>query len=209
MNWQYLKLLWDDTLIQNLYNDISVLEEQKDLCITDLKEAKKIIDDLIKENDILRALSNQEETIIDIDDERISTGTKEIDKKSPHSSFSRRKLLQISKNMLAADKRLYVIQLAGDTNSMEPDIDDHTILIFERYDDVAKTVPLSEQDIVQYKHPQYSGYFVHRIREIKNGKYHIKGDNNRYYDGWFDDTVIKGRYVGKLIGKEMDGETND
>jgi len=223
INWYILKFLFDDGIIQQLtINNIEyqklLLEEQKYKDVISIDQ--ELIKELIKENEVLRALTNKETSIIDIDDERTSTGTKEVDKPSPHSSFSRRQLLQIGKNAIAADKRLYIVQLAGDTNSMEPDMDDNMIYFFEKYDEVAKLTPLNLQDIIQYKHPSHNGYFIHRIVEVKKDNrlnplkktktsYRIKGDNNKYYDGWFTDEVIKGRYCGKLVGKEEDGESDD
>jgi len=187
-------------------NEIEQLRKRNVLLSTNLQLCKSTSDKLYTQwctlNDTwlslkskYDALLNQQSTasrVVDINDERILTGSKRQDLKSPHSSFTKDELKRIGKNLLTANKRIYLIELYGDTNSMEPGIDDNTIIFFEKYDDEAKKVPLSVQDIVDYKNP--SGfYYVHRIIDVreKNNEtqYRIKGDNNMLSDGWFTDKV--------------------
>lgn len=151
-------------------------------------------------------------THIVADFDRITAGRLTKDKPSPHSQLTKIALKNIAKNIVATSKDLYVIELFGDTNSMEPDIDDNTLLVAHKYN--PSDYEIKPEDIVHYVHPNVAGRVLHRVEKIRTGddgnpEYYIRGDNNPWGDGWFGDDAIIGIACGKIWGEEPDNEVND
>jgi len=150
-------------------------------------------------------------TSVVADTDRITVGRLTKDKPSAHSPLTRTQLRNVSKNIIATNRDYYIVELYGDTNSMEPDIDDNYILSLKKYNSIIDTINI--RDIVHYIHPNSSSRLLHRVEKIRIKKgikeYYIRGDNNPWGDGWFTDEAILGIVFGKVWGVEPDGESND
>jgi hypothetical protein len=159
----------------------------------------------------LKELSKLPATHIVADFDRITTGRLTEDKPSPHSPLNKSQLKGIANNVKASSRELYVIELYGDTNSMEPDIDDNSIIVLVKYKPGVHNINV--QDVVHYRHPEVSTLVLHRVEKVRedNGvkEYFIRGDNNPWGDGWFGDDAIIGIACGKFWGEEPDGESDD
>lgn len=91
----------------------------------------------------------------------------------------------------------YIVQTASG-NSMFP-------LLRNRKDEVVidkVSRPLKKYDVPLYKAEKGSGYILHRIIKIKDGKYVIRGDNTYKKELWVTDNHI----VGVLSGFYRNGK---
>ncbi len=127
------------------------------------------------------------------------------DKPSAHSSLSRHDAIVKLKKMFPAF-RGYVIATVQNKNSMEPFIDENSILALEEItDERLKIQPLVKGDICVYVRERDGANIVHRIKKVsRTGQnFQFKGDNNFVVDGWINIEHIKYRYIGQLQHKQL------
>jgi hypothetical protein len=96
----------------------------------------------------------------------------------------------------------FIIWGVEDTNSMEPYIDDNSLVVMEKTTSkVLSKYPLKRGQVVVY--PRLVNgqqiLIIHRIVQLDNlgEKFYIKGDNNYFADGWINKDLIKYRLVAK------------
>lgn len=109
------------------------------------------------------------------------------------------------------DKDGFKIFTVSDTNSMEPYIDDNSLIVVERVDE---GFILREGQVVVYQrpHPQIKNVtqlVLHRILELSSigDRFFIKGDNNYFSDGWINRNQILYNLVG--LGYYLQEEQGD
>lgn len=76
------------------------------------------------------------------------------------------------------DNRIFLVNLLDNTGSMRPTLSDDSIVISTK--NLTKK-DINVGDIVVYE-KESGGIWVHRIMEIKDGNYFVKGDNNEIAD---------------------------
>jgi len=109
----------------------------------------------------------------------------QADKPSASSSLSKSQLKQkLLKSF--SDVKKYTIFTVADTNSMEPHIDDNSLVVVET---VTEDFKLRPGQVIIYDGTAIFGRFVlviHRIWTVSNDgtEFYIKGDNNYFADGW-------------------------
>lgn len=208
------KLLGCTGEIDRLRQRATILAEEREFF-------KKGYETLASENNTLKTsydalkskydelVKNGQFTQVDVDFHRITVGRRTQDKPSAHSPLTRQECKNVAKNVVASKKELHAMELFGDTNSMEPNIDDNHIIILHKYD--PKTYTIQEEDVVRYLHPTLHVYVLHRVIEVdeKNKKYLIRGDNNPSSDGWIAQDMIKDVCCGTIWGEEPDNELDD
>lgn len=109
----------------------------------------------------------------------------QADKPSASSSLSKSDLMGRLKRAFPQLDKFTIFNVA-DTNSMEPYIDDNSLVVVENVDE---NFELRPGQIIIYDGTNIFGRFVwviHRIWKIsQTGKsFYIKGDNNYFADGW-------------------------
>jgi len=125
-------------------------------------------------------------------------------KPSPHSSLTLFEAKNLFAKMFPAPK--YWVTFVSNTNSMEPWIDDNTIVALERLDSsVLIKQPLTVGDIVVWYRSSNNTYIIHRIMEVDKHKdrYYIKGDNNFLADGWIPISDIRFRLVSMIYTRQI------
>lgn len=220
INWYVIPFLWDDGIIQQLtmeselYYDLAKKEQHyRDRLshkMTTITGLSADIDRLELENNTLRKITNNENTDVDVNMNRITAGRYTQDKPSHHSPLTFRQMQGIAKNVIVISKDLYVVKLSGDTNSQEPDIDDNSLLIIHKYH--KEKYEILKEDLVHYIHPRATSRLVHRVTKVDHRRkdpYYIQGDNNQYGDGWATKEQILGIVCGQFWGEEPDDESDD
>lgn len=126
----------------------------------------------------------------------------ERDKPSPHSSLTFSELYVFLTNMFTEQGGYKVVRIAN-TNSMEPLIDQNSLVILENLSPVRlNRQPLLPGDIVTY--PTTTGNIIHMLEELTPRGWVIRGVNNTVADMSFvPPSVIKWRVVGVFYTREM------
>lgn len=207
INWQYLKYLFNDKEIKEQLQRLKTLEYMYTDAITELTIYKDELEEIKQKHEEI--IKKKLFTEAEINYHRITSGRNTQDKPSSQSPLTLQEMKNITKNIVASKKELHVIELYGDTNSMEPNIDDNHIIIMHKYD--PKTYEIKKMDIVRYYHPTLGGYVLHRVIDInkKNHTYLIRGDNNPNSDGWIAQKQIVDVCCGTIWGRQPDGEVSD
>lgn len=140
----------------------------------------------LRENKELREKLEQQDGIIAHDSSFEPDSPSQGDKPSPSSSLSKSDLMARLRKAFPENKFSHFT--VADTNSMEPYIDDNSIVVVEDVDDNFN-FRTGQVVIYQRPHPSNPGtvqYVIHKIISISNsGKsFYIKGDNNYFADGW-------------------------
>lgn len=120
------------------------------------------------------------------------------DKPSPTSSYTRPRLYNLKKEQYAKQNNITVWTVKN-TNSMEPLIDDNTIVVAEWINHNNDIIKIG--DICIYVSARKDKYIIHQVIDIKSfdtkndalPKYKFKGINNYFSDGWIYQSDIRYR----------------
>lgn len=203
-------------LLESLFCN-SLLEElkQKNLCIEELKRSKQLRDLMISElivdvsndqNEVeaLRKALNASKgdfgvSIVTDLYSREDLAPTQGDKPSPHSSLSFSEAVGIAIKQFKEPRfKLFSVQ---NTNSMEPFIDDNSLIIAEKLTvRVKKLQPIVAGDVCIYEamHKGKQTNIIHRVvkKHNRHEQYYFKGDNNFNGDGYIHENKIKYRLFG-------------
>lgn len=124
----------------------------------------------------------------------------ERDKPSPSSSLSKQQAISMALKDFPEDKG-YMVAEVSNTNSMEPYLDNNTVVVLEKLDyewgyGRLKRQPLKVGDIIVWT--TGSSYIIHRIKKISEKGIVTQGDNNKLPDLWGEYIPLT-YVVGRLI----------
>jgi hypothetical protein len=132
------------------------------------------------------------------------------DKPTPHSSLTLSQALKIaelvSKKATQYTKKNNNYFTIKNTNSMEWLIDSNTVVVAE---EVTSNTPLKVGDVVIYNGEgsplMPNTQVMHRITKTLDDEYYIKGDNNKFGDGWINKKWISWRAYTFINARQQTG----
>jgi hypothetical protein len=159
-------------------------------------------------NEILAIIKRQRKGCSAIPAGELDMQPKQRDKPSPSSHWELMELYKLLKRRWSYSKG-YGLTLVANTNSMEPIIDDHSVVVYEDFRGkeeghlMRKRWPIRKGDICIYRvdPAKWSGFdrILHQVTQVrKNGEfgyeYKFRGVNNFFNDPeWVSEARILGR----------------